>query len=126
MNPPGPPAAVTPGGGGDVVAAPAQLKLVPAAVVVSAALVMAATLPGRTHGLGLATTRLLADFPQVDATALARINLVATLAGSLFCLPCGWLLDRVGVRPVLGAVMLALAATVVVMSRADGPWELAA
>lgn len=105
---------------------PRPSKFVATAVVIAAALAMTATLPGRTHGLGLATTRLLSDFPQIDATAFARINLAATLIGSLFCLPCGWLIDRLGVRPVLTVVLLALAATVVLMSRAVGTWWLAA
>ena len=86
---------------------------------------MTATLPGRTHGLGLATTRLLAEFPQLDPTSFAQINLFATLVGSAFCLPCGWLVDRFGVRPVLGAAMAALAVTVVLMSGVRDPARLA-
>jgi MFS family permease len=89
------------------------------AVIVSASLVMAATLPGRTHGLGLIRSRMLADFPGIDDSSLGVINLVATLLGSLFCVPCGWLIDRFGVRPVLATTMLALSATVVAMSEAD-------
>ena len=85
---------------------------------------MAATLPGRTHGLGLITTRLLADFSAIDPTSFAHINLVATLVGSLFCLPCGWLVDRFGTRPVLGVVMLSLAATVFAMSLVTDLWIL--
>ena len=96
-------------------------RRVAVAVVFSAALAMTATLPGRTHGLGLATTRLLAEFPQLDPTSFAQINLFATLVGSAFCLPCGWLVDRFGVRPVLGAAMAALAVTVVLMSGVRDP-----
>jgi MFS family permease len=92
-----------------------------AAVIISAALAMAATLPGRTHGLGLITTRLLADFPAIDDTGLGVMNLLATLLGSLFCVPCGWLIDRVGVRRVLLLVMLGLAATVMATSQAESP-----
>lgn len=65
-----------------------------------AALAMAATLPGRTHGLGIITTRVLADFPTLTADRYAWINLTATLVGSLFCLPAGRLLDRWGPRGV--------------------------
>ena len=58
-----------------------------------AALAMVATLPGRTHGLGLITEPLLADL-GLDRVGYAAVNLWATLLGALFCVPCGWLLDR--------------------------------
>ncbi len=45
------------------------------------------------------------------------MNLWATLLGALFCLPCGWLLDRFGTRTVFLAVTAALGATVLAMSR---------
>jgi MFS family permease len=75
-------------------------------MVVLAAVAMAATLPGRTHGLGLITEGLLADvaMPRSD---YATLNLVATLIGALFCWPCGWLLDRLGMR-ITSAAVLAL------------------
>jgi MFS family permease len=87
-------------------------------IVVLAAGAMVATLPGRTHGLGMITERLLAD----PAFALTRVqygelNLLATLAGALFCLPCGWLIDRYGLRLTLTGTLLALAATVICMTR---------
>jgi MFS family permease len=80
-----------------------------------AALLMVATLPGRSHGLGLLTNPILADF-QLDRTDYGTINLWASLLGALFCLPCGWLIDRAGTRPVLTGVLLALGGTVVAMS----------
>jgi MFS family permease len=82
-----------------------------------AALAMVATLPGRTQGLGLVTEPLLSDL-GVDRVTFASINLWATLIGASFCLPCGRLIDRWGVRVVLTGVTAALAATVLVMSRA--------
>lgn len=84
--------------------------------VVLAALAMVATLPGRTHGLGLITQPLLKDL-ALDPVDYATMNLWATLLGALFCLPCGWLIDRLGTRLVLAGVTLALAAVVVAMSR---------
>src|SRR5215207_6724398 len=66
-------------------------------MVVLAAVAMAGTLPGRTHGLGLITEGLLADV-TMDRSDFATLNLVATLIGALFCWPCGWLLDRLGMR----------------------------
>lgn len=81
-------------------------------VVVAAAIAMAATLPGRTHGLGLITTRLLDEFPSLGEVGFARINFVATLAGSLFCLPCGWWLDRRPMREVAAVVTASLACAV--------------
>src|SRR5207244_7479781 len=84
-----------------------------------AALAMVGTLPGRTQGLGLITEPLISDL-QIDRVSFAAINLWATLIGSLFCLPCGRLVDRLGSRLVLTAVLAALAATVLGMSAATG------
>src|SRR5215471_17626746 len=80
---------------------------------------MVATLPGRTQGLGLITEPLLSDL-RIDRVTFATVNLWATLIGSLFCLPCGRLIDRWGSRIVLTAVVAALAATVLSMSGAAG------
>jgi MFS family permease len=84
--------------------------------VAVAAAAMVATLPGRTHGLGLITESLLADL-HLGRVPYAALNLWATLLGAAFCLPCGWLLDRVGVRPVLTAILLALGVVVIGMAR---------
>src|SRR5262249_30647363 len=70
----------------------------------------------RTQGLGLITEPLINDL-KIDRVDYASINLWATLLGGLFCLPCGWLADRFGIRSVLVGVVLLLAATVLVMSR---------
>jgi MFS family permease len=53
---------------------------------------------------------------RIDRVSYATINLWATLIGSLFCLPCGRLVDRLGSRLVLTVVMIALAATVLGMT----------
>jgi predicted MFS family arabinose efflux permease len=87
--------------------------------VLVASIAMTATLPGRTHGLGLITEPLLADL-QLDRILFARINLVASLIGAAFCIPAGWLIDRYGVRSVLVGVTLTLAASVVGMSECHG------
>jgi MFS family permease len=83
--------------------------------LVLAALAMVGTLPGRTQGLGLVTEPLLRDL-SLDRVLFAKINLVATLAGSLFCLGVGRLIDRVGSRAVLTALALALGLVVLLMS----------
>ena len=105
-------------------AAPAPDTVLPGASwrwvhVAVAALAMVATLPGRTHGLGLITEPLLADL-HLDRVEYAAVNLWATLLGALFCLPCGWLLDRLGARLVLAGVSASLGVVVVVMSRIPG------
>jgi len=82
-----------------------------------AALAMVGTLPGRTQGLGLITEPLLADL-QIDRILFARINLWATLIGSLFCIGIGRLIDRLGSRAVLTGVAVALGAVVLMMSSA--------
>lgn len=94
------------------------------AMVALAAVAMAATLPGRTHGLGLVTKRLLADFPSISQEDFGVINFWATIIGALFCLPCGWLSDRIGLRHVAGATTLALAGVVAWMSQLRDEWSL--
>lgn len=90
-----------------------------------AALAMVATLPGRTQGLGLVTEPLLADL-GLDRVAFASLNFWATLLGASFCLPVGWLTDRLGARRLLALMAVALGLTVVGMSRAStGFWTLA-
>src|ERR1700730_2347129 len=78
--------------------------------VALAALAMVGTLPGRTQGLGLITEPLLADL-HIDRVIYAPITLWSPLIGSLFCLPCGRLVDRFGSRLVLTVVLAALGAT---------------
>ncbi|MFO0865030.1 MAG: MFS transporter [Gemmataceae bacterium] len=89
--------------------------------LVVAAFAMTATLPGRTHGLGLITLPLMADL-QIDAVAFAFVNLWATLLGAAFCVPCGWLLDRIGGRWMVLAVAGSLSGTVVAMSFLSQDW----
>ena len=90
-------------------------------MVVIAAAAMVATLPGRTHGLGMITERLLADPARgLTRTGYANQNLAATLLGALFCLGIGRLIDRVGSRIVLPAVLVLLAASVLAMTAAVG------
>ena len=84
-------------------------------VLVVAALAMVGTLPGRTQGLGLVTESLLRDL-QVDRVRFAQINLFATLAGALFCIGVGRLLDRYGSRLVLTCVATLLGVVVVALS----------
>ncbi|HVC92120.1 MAG TPA: MFS transporter, partial [Pirellulales bacterium] len=114
-------------------------------IVVVAALAMVATLPGRTHGLGMVTERLLADeaFGDLDAgmldgseggtleerqkrrrEAYSDMNLWGTLLGALFCLPCGRLIDRFGLRITLTTTVVALAAVVIGMTYLSGKWPL--
>jgi MFS family permease len=88
-----------------------------------AALAMVATLPGRTHGLGIFTEPILHSL-QLDRESYGFLNLWATLLGALFCLPCGWLIDRFGTRPVLSGVMGALGVVVLAMSQVKGSWTV--
>jgi MFS family permease len=87
--------------------------------VAVASLAMTATLPGRTHGLGLVTEPLLGDL-RLDPVTFARINMLGTLVGAAFCFPAGWAIDRYGVRRVLAGIVAALGVAVVGMSRVDG------
>jgi MFS family permease len=76
-----------------------------------ASVLMVATLPGRTQGLGLITEPLLADL-RLDRVTYANMNLGATLLGAVVCLPTGWAIDRLGLRWVSLAVLLSLGFTV--------------
>ncbi len=82
-----------------------------------AALAMVATLPGRTHGLGLITKPLLGDLGISDVF-YSTLNCWAIVIGSVFCLPVGRLLDRCGTRGVLTAVSLLLGGLVIAMTGA--------
>ena len=64
---------------------------------------MVGTLPGRSQGLGLITEPLLRDL-GLDRVAFAQLNLWATLAGALFAIGIGRLMDRFGARTVLTVV----------------------
>lgn len=79
--------------------------------VVVAALVMMATLPGRTQGLGLITEPMLRDL-RLDRVSYANVNLWATLFGAAICLPIGRVFDRAGLA-VTTALLTALLAVVV-------------
>ncbi|HUF62980.1 MAG TPA: MFS transporter [Verrucomicrobiales bacterium] len=87
--------------------------------VVLAALLMLATLPGRTQGMGLITEPLLREL-QLDRVLYANINLWATLLGAAFCLPAGWLIDRFGLRWTSAGIVLLLAAAVWGLSAMQG------
>jgi MFS family permease len=77
------------------------------AQVILASVLMLATLPGRTQGLGLITEPLLADL-RLDRVTYANLNLWATLLGSLVCFPTGWAIDRFGLRWVAATVAFLL------------------
>lgn len=94
-------------------------------MVVVAAVAMVATLPGRTHGLGMITERLLSDPDfQLTRASYGMINLWATLLGALFCLGVGQCIDRYGIRLTLTVVMGLLGAVVVGMSTVTSVWLL--
>ncbi len=82
------------------------------AVLVAAA-AMLATFPGRTHGLGIVTERIIQDeHLGLTQQRFGDLNFWATLLGAAFCLPCGSLLDRLGARWMLPAVVALLAFSV--------------
>ena len=86
--------------------------------IVVAALCMAATFPGRTHGLGYITEAILRDL-ELDRTVFGYYNLWATLLGALFCIPIGALIDRFGARNVLIITLACLGMSVIGLSCAQ-------
>ena len=87
--------------------------------VLIAALIMVATLPGRTQGLGLITEPLLRDL-HVDRVSYAHINLWATLLGAIVCLPAGRIFDRLGLRITTTLITALLSLVVWLMSGLAG------
>jgi MFS family permease len=87
--------------------------------VVFAAVIMLATLPGRTQGLGLITEPMLRDL-QLDRITYATINLWATLLGAAICLPIGRVFDRVGLRGATAVLTILLGLVVWAMSGLAG------
>ncbi|HEX4589362.1 MAG TPA: MFS transporter, partial [Gemmataceae bacterium] len=92
-------------------------------VCVAAALIVA-TFPGRSIGLGVLTEPIVRDF-SLTHVQFGHINLWATLLGAAFCLPGGWLIDRLGIRPVMAGTLIGLAAVVVAMTATRSVWALA-
>ncbi len=86
--------------------------------VVVAAIAMTATLPGRTHGLGLITEPMLLDM-NISRVTFSQYNFFGAIIGASFCVPVGWWIDRSGVRGVLSFSTLALGLSVIAMSYAD-------
>lgn len=87
--------------------------------VVVAAVLMCATLPGRTQGLGLITEPMLRDL-DLGRVSYATVNLWATLLGAAICLPIGRVFDRFGLRGVTAAIVALLALVVWLMSGLTG------
>lgn len=86
------------------------------------AIAMAATYPGRTHGLGMVTEPLLKDLHLADPDGrvfYATLNLWGTLLGALFCLPVGWLFDRFDRRAILAGNLILLGLSVLWMSHIE-------
>ncbi len=87
--------------------------------VALASILMVATLPGRTQGLGLVTEGILRD-SRIDRVLYSNLNLWATLLGAAFCLPAGRWFDRFGLRWTTALILLLLGAAVWAMSVSAG------
>ncbi|WP_029631975.1 MFS transporter [Zavarzinella formosa] len=86
-------------------------------VLVMASFAMTATLPGRTHGLGLITKPILDDSAfNITEVGFTTINMWAVIVGGAFCIPIGRLIDRFGVRVALVGVSAALGLSVLLMA----------
>lgn len=93
--------------------------------LVLASVAMTATLPGRTHGLGLITKPLTEDPALgVGPMLFSTLNFWAILIGALLCFPVGRLIDRFGTRMTLVGVAAGLGASVIAMSRAESVLSL--
>lgn len=110
-------------------AEPAALRVRPAPFyygwicVVVAACAMTATLPGRTHGLGLITVPIQTEL-RLQETTFTWINAVCTILGALFCLPVGLGIDRLGVRRMVAATCALLGLSVLLLTRVESAASL--
>jgi len=89
------------------------------------AMAMAATYPGRTHGLGMVTEPLLMDLQLATPEGrvfYASLNFWGTLIGAFFCLPVGWMFDRFDRRAILACNLILLGVTVLWMSTVQS-WQ---
>jgi MFS family permease len=91
--------------------------------VAMAAVAMIATLPGRTHGLGLIAQPLRQDLGISEST-LAMVNFWSILLGAGFAIPVGLLIDRYGVRWPSGIVLAGLAGSVYWLAIAESIGEM--
>lgn len=85
------------------------------------ALAMVATYPGRSHGLGMYTEPLLQDLGLSNNDGRVTFSILsfwATILGSSFCIPIGYLLERFGQRTVLILNFACLGLGVMVLSYA--------
>jgi MFS family permease len=92
-------------------------------ILAVASLAMTATLPGRTHGLGLITEPLLEDL-SISDVSYGALNFWSIVLAAFFCFPVGRAVDRIGTRGVLTLVTAGLGMTVVIMRFVDGWWSL--
>src|SRR5215813_10333672 len=90
------------------------------AILPVAALAMSATMPGRTHGLGMITEPLLKDL-ELSEVAYGAINFWSIVIGGLLCWPAGHAIDRFGSRAVLTVVSAALGVVVILTGWVTGP-----
>lgn len=92
-------------------------------ILLIAACCMTATLPGRTHGLGLITTPLCEDL-HIDEVSFGWLNFYTIILGAAFCWPVGRLADRWGSRTMLTFVTAALGLVVVLTTKVISWWSL--
>lgn len=92
--------------------------------VIVASVVMSATLPGRTYGLGLIKEPLRADLGLSDLN-FNLLNFWAIVIGAIVVIPVGRLIDRLGTRLTLGIVASILGVSVLAMARAADETQLA-
>lgn len=98
---------------------PARLPLYYGWVMLAvAAMAMTATLPGRTHGLGLITKPLSEDL-GISEVRFGVINFWSILLGAAFCLPVGRLIDRYGSRLTMTLVTAGLGIVVILTGRVE-------
>ena len=91
--------------------------------VLSAAVMINATLPARTHGLGLITKPLLADLSLGEVT-YGWFNFFSVLIGALFCVPLGRCIDYFGSRLVLTTIVLVFGLVTIWTSAIVEPYSL--
>jgi MFS family permease len=86
--------------------------------MVVAAAAMTATLPGRTHGVGLVTEPLRSEL-RIGFLEFGALNFWAILLGAAFCWPVGKVIDRFGSRWALVGVAAGLGVVVILTGHVE-------
>ncbi len=92
-------------------------------MLVVASLTMTATLPGRTHGLGLITKPVMTEL-HISEVSWSTLNFWTVILGAAVCWPVGKISDRYGTGTVLTLVVAGLGLSAILTGGVQSWWGL--